>query len=648
MVKAPLPRSGPGVATVLVVDDNYGNRLALRGVLEPLGQHLEVVETGEAALKYMMNHEVAAILLDAHLPGMSGFEVAESLRKRERTRDVPILFITGTARDQANAGYAQGAFDYIVKPYDPDSLRGKVSALVKLYLQRREAEAQRDAAAASDAESRQERAEVYGLLAQAPALIARLKGPEHVFEFANAAYMEAIGNRNPVGKPLRRALPELEGQGFYELLDRVYETGEPFRAEEVQVKLARGANGALEDAFVNFVYQPTRNSFGKVDGILVHATEVTAQALARQRVEALSVQLREREEQFRTLAEAIPQQVFTALPDGTIEFVNHKLVQNTGRSLEEIVREGWTPGVHADDQAKTARAWTDALEQGKPFEVEHRLRRASDGEYRWHLSRALPFRDQAGRIVRWHGTVTDIHDQKLATRDLERINAFQQQILAIVGHDLRNPLNAILGSAQILLHKGGASADPGLARIARSAVRMRSMLNDIVDFTRARMDGALPVSPQPCRLGDLAREVVEELATVYPTRQIKLEVQDACEGFWDPSRLAQLMSNLVANALQYSPAELPVQVAVGCDDGEARISVTNGGTPIPAESLSQIFEPFRRGLPSEAQGVHLGLGLFVIDQVARAHGGAVTVTSDEQRGTCFTVRLPRQKSGAQG
>ncbi len=633
------------MANVLVVDDTPANLLALRAVLEPLGENVVEAQTGEAALRYLLDHDCAAILLDARMPGMSGFEVAEALRCRPRTRDIPILFVTGTLQDGAAAGYAHGAFDYILKPFDPDAMRAKVSAIVRLYRQRRHVEEQRDALATSErdarAETASERTAMYELLSQTPALMARLRGPAHVFEYANARYIEAIGHRNPVGQPVRDALPELEGHPFFGLLDKVYETGEPCFTHEVQALLARGSGGALEQAFFNFSCQPTRDVSGAVDGILIQAVEVTAQVRARVAGEELAEHLRASEARFRGMAEAIPQQIWTARPDGTVDFVNSKVTGYAGKSIDQVLSEGWTEQIHPDGRAAFAQAWERAVTSAAPLEQELRLRRASDGAYRWHLARALTELDDHGQVLRWYGTLTDIHEQKEASKELAQANAFQRQLLAVVGHDLRNPLNAISLTAQLLLQSAEPAVHPALKRIARSTVRMKSMISDIVDFTRARLSGGLPVERTLCSAQELCRQVIDELAAIHPGRRIRLEATDPGQGEWDGLRLQQAISNLISNGLQYSLVESEVLVRVDALESEVLLSVESQGPAIPAEALDRIFEPFKRREEPSSRGTNLGLGLYIVAEVVRAHGGLVDVRSDDVTGTRFTLRLPR-------
>jgi signal transduction histidine kinase len=221
------------------------------------------------------------------------------------------------------------------------------------------------------------------------------------------------------------------------------------------------------------------------------------------------------------------------------------------------------------------------------------------------------------------------------------------QLVGIVGHDLRTPLAAIRMSAAVLLRRGDLSEDQArtLARIDGSAARMTRIIHDLLDFTRMRNEGRIPVHVRPVDLVPLVRRSVAELAAVHPTREIRLAVPEAVPLSADPDRLAQVVSNLVGNALQHSPQEARVSVEVDEDDVAVAIGVHNEGPPIPAELLGEIFEPFHRGVRGEGGG-SLGLGLFIVREVVRAHGGEVTVRSTSEQGTTFTVRLPIPRVGA--
>ena len=250
-----------------------------------------------------------------------------------------------------------------------------------------------------------ERANLRDFIQDAPAILCRLRGPTHVYELANPAYLQLIGGRPIIGKAIREALPELAGQGFYELLDRVYTTGEPFIGSEIPADVA-DESGRPRHRFFNFVYQPTRDSEGVIDGIAVYAHDVTALVESRKAAEASQAQ-------FRTLFDSMPQLGWTATPDGFIDFYNAGWYAYTGTTFEQMQGWGWR-SVHDPEMLPAVlERWQQALSAGTPFEMEFPLRR-HDGVFRWFLTRVNPIRDASGNIVRWVGINTDIDDIRAA------------------------------------------------------------------------------------------------------------------------------------------------------------------------------------------------------------------------------------------
>jgi PAS domain S-box-containing protein len=266
-----------------------------------------------------------------------------------------------------------------------------------------------------------ERERLRRMFEQAPGFMAMLTGPDHVFELANAAYTQLVGDRAILGKSFRQGLPELEGQGFFDILDSVYASGAPFSAVSRSIVLNRSPNARAEQRYVDFVYQPVRNEAGSVIGIFVQGTDVTDRQVAERA-------LQESEEKFRTLAQAMPNQVWVARNDGELEWFNDQVYTFSGAARGSLDGQGWGNIIHPDDFRAAAEEWRRAVASGSTYECEFRIRRG-DGGYRWHIARALPIRDTAGQVLRWIGTNTDIEDQKSAARALERLNqALEQQV----------------------------------------------------------------------------------------------------------------------------------------------------------------------------------------------------------------------------
>jgi signal transduction histidine kinase len=219
-------------------------------------------------------------------------------------------------------------------------------------------------------------------------------------------------------------------------------------------------------------------------------------------------------------------------------------------------------------------------------------------------------------------------------------------MIGVLSHDLRSPLATIALAADRHLRSGDLphkERDQAL-RIRRSAGRMQEMIDTLLDFTRLRFLGRFSVSPVPADLGEIARGAIDELRVVRPDHPIELEVGGDARGEWDPARMAQVVSNLVGNAINHGERGAPVRVSVQGDAREVELEVHNSGSPIPPEVIPVLFQPFRRGILEDRSPWGLGLGLYIVEQIVAAHGGKVTVQSSANDGTTFTVRLPR-KSG---
>jgi signal transduction histidine kinase len=245
-------------------------------------------------------------------------------------------------------------------------------------------------------------------------------------------------------------------------------------------------------------------------------------------------------------------------------------------------------------------------------------------------------------------------DQALAesaTRYARDIEQSREMFLAILGHDLRTPLGAIMMSAGGLLMSRdlGQPQQAAASRILTSGARITGMVNDLLDFTRTRLGAGIPLSRAEADLGEVARQAVGEAAAYHPDRDIRFETAGDLRGSWDAARLGQALSNLVGNAVQHGSPGSPITVVARGVPGGVAVSVHNRGPAIARAHLHLIFSPLKR-LDPAARGMHdsgsMGLGLYIANEIARGHGGRIDVESSEAEGTTFTLRLPRHAAGA--
>jgi signal transduction histidine kinase len=299
--------------------------------------------------------------------------------------------------------------------------------------------------------------------------------------------------------------------------------------------------------------------------------------------------------------------------------------------------------VHPEDRPEAARRNEACAREGADFEMDFRVV-WPDGRVHWLSGKGKTFVDANGHPLYMTGAYVDITVQKQQEAEARQLAEFERQILGIVSHDLRNPLSAIIASASFLRDDEslGNRQLRAVQRIARSADRMARMIADLLDFTRGRLGGGIPLSRQPGNLRHICRHVVDELEASHPGRELRLTAEGHFLGEWDADRLAQVIGNLGKNALDYSPEGTPVDFRLHEEGAALCLEVHNQGGPIPADRISQLFEPFRRGAQDEGRtSPGLGLGLYIVQQIVQAHGGTIAVHSTAADGTTFTVRLPR-------
>ncbi|HZH75080.1 MAG TPA: ATP-binding protein [Archangium sp.] len=307
--------------------------------------------------------------------------------------------------------------------------------------------------------------------------------------------------------------------------------------------------------------------------------------------------------------------------------------------LEQVMRTG-APGIGREVPILWDRHANGQLDEGY-FHFIYQPVRGPDGR----VEAVLTLGQEVTDVVRARQEAEHYAEEQRKRSD------FEQQLIGIVSHDLKNPLSAILLGATALARRENLDerSTKAVVRIQASAERAVRMVKDLLDFTQARLGGGIPVEPRPLDLHALTWQVMEEVRASFPERDIVVTAQGNGQGAWDADRMAQVVTNLASNALKYSAPDTPVRVRSRGDGDQVELEVHNEGAPIPPEALGRLFQPMQRASSQgDTAGRSVGLGLYIVDRIVQAHGGTIAVKSTEAEGTTFTVRLPRLAPGAAG
>jgi signal transduction histidine kinase len=315
---------------------------------------------------------------------------------------------------------------------------------------------------------------------------------------------------------------------------------------------------------------------------------------------------------------------------------------------QHLKSRGARPG-NAPDVTRTARADAEQrFRQGFSLSdvvAEYRALRASVVR-RWTERLATPSQDLLAELTRFNEAVDQATGEAIAWY-VDQVEQSRSLLLGMLGHDLRNPLGAASLAADYLLLSAGLTETQAKAvtRIRSSNERMRRMVDDLLDFTRTRLGGRLPIRAGPADLAQVCRQTVDELTALHPDCTVQLDCSGELSGQWDVPRIGQLLSNLVANAIQHGPHGTPVTVRVEGEADSAAVTVHNHGPALSPQKSRQLFDPLMRPVLQEGEqhagSSGLGLGLYIVREIAIAHGGEVRVDASQDEGTAIEVRLPR-------
>ena len=320
-------------------------------------------------------------------------------------------------------------------------------------------------------------------------------------------------------------------------------------------------------------------------------------------------------------------------------------------AAEEVAKSEGRSDARPDGRAKTAAEVHGAGRAESGFTVgemasEYRALRASVIRL-WTRANGTLSGADFNDMMRFNETIDQALAESIA-RYTQDVDHSKEMFVAILGHDLRTPLGAVVMASQFMIDTGGLSK-PQLAMtnlIARSAKSMNAMVGDLLDFTRGRLGSGVPITRTDVDLAIVARNAVEEMMVAYPGSVVQIQTSGELRGGWDAPRMGQVLTNLIGNAVQHGSPGTPINVTAQGDPDEAILRVHNFGPTIPTSDLMGLFSPFKRLTSGQVTTPHssLGLGLFIAERIVSAHGGTIDVSSSAAAGTSFTVRLPRRST----
>ena len=526
----------------------------------------------------------------------------------------------------------------------------------------------------NDRRAKHEQERLIQFFNQAPAALCILDGPKMIFELVNPSYQQLFPGRDLLGKQVLDALPEIKGAPIHDILQNVYNTGETFEGKELLVPLSRQDGAPLENLYFNFIYQPRWNTRKEVDGILVFAYEVNDIVLAKKQNEANF-------KRFEKLANTLPQIVWTATPDGNLDYFNDQWLLYSGLNFEQSVGQGWASAVHPEDLPGLSEVWANCLISGDLYQVEARIRSA-ENIYKWVLIRALAIKNEENLIDQWCGTCTLIQDQKESEQNLQalsnelyaaneeihasneeisasnddlinlnnqllRVNSDMDNFIYTASHDLKAPISNIEGLVIALTRYLSKQSHENpvvfklLPLIRASIERFKKTLLDLTEITK--LQRLHEEEETAIDLEEIVDDIKLDLSPIIneSNGQIKLELNDVKELKYSSKNLRSILYNLISNGLKYRSSDRDPIILITCQEDQdfSVITVQDNGLGMDLENNS-IFGMFKR-LHNHVEGS--GIGLYIVKKIIDNAGVKIEVESKVGEGSTFKLFFKKAK-----
>lgn len=464
------------------------------------------------------------------------------------------------------------------------------------------------------------------LILQAPVAICIFRGADYVVEIVNELMLKSWDKKaeDVLNKPVYDALPEARGQGFEDLLHRVYTTGETITAYEVAGTLTR--NGINETYYVDLVYQALREPDGRISGIMIINIDVTEQVLSRKKIE-------EAEERARLAVESAELGTY-AINLHTNELFASARLAKIFEVENDADRSRYVSAIHRDDLKTREAAYQRAYESGI-LEYEVRLVK-KDGSTCWIRAKGKIYFDQQNVPNRLLGVVQDITAEKETNRQ-------KDDFISVVSHELKTPITSLKGYTQILNRKFRAVNDEQatsmLSKMDEQVKRLHYIVQDLLDVTRIEGD-KIKFRIEEFGFNELVAQTVEDVQRTTDLHTITLETCEEIKIWADKERTSQVLVNLLSNAINYSPGQSQITVSVTCLNGEIICAVKDFGPGIEKSRQTRIFERYYRASEVSTFNAGLGLGLFISSEIIKRQNGKIWVESEPGKGATFYFSLP--------
>ena len=484
-------------------------------------------------------------------------------------------------------------------------------------------------------EIRAQQERLYEMFKYAPIGLGFFSKNDFAIEYANDAMCQ-LWNKGSLetiaGASVFDLVPELEANGLNRLFDQVMKSKIPFKSEEAPILYNK--DGEVKTAYFDFHFSPVYNSINEVTGMVALVNEVTERVEAKKHLKLKNSEFDVLINQFEFLTNAIPQQVWTAEPNGYLDYVNNQIQNYFGKQPDELIGENWQFVVHPEDLPGAGKAWGYSLTTGMPYHAEFRLLRR-DGQYKWHLARAEPF-VKNGEIIKWFGTNTDIEEQR-------QIAERKDEFISVASHELKTPLTSINASIQLLLRLYKTDKESKLIPIffekANSNLKkLVNLVDDLMNVSKLQQ-GKLPLKKETFKLANLIEEVCADFEQ-NGTHTINVKLIDKVEVVADYQRITQVLINMISNGIKYAPNSKVINVELKTVNDYAMVSVKDFGIGIAAENLPMLFGRYYRVDDSGIEFSGLGIGLHICAEMIDRHEGQIGVESELGQGSTFWFKLP--------